>query len=122
MNWMNLDELLNPVLEQQIVDKISDEDIFRAVQDMCEAEQMMEVNGGYDDSDVVRNKKPTRKEALAAALTLRNYVADINQPFARNLEDILTSFGRQTKLEEARAMEPTYITDYFTQAPYNNLS
>lgn len=83
--------------------------------DMREAEQMIEVNGGYDsDSDAV-DQKPTRKEALTAAFALRSYVADINEPFARKLEGILASFGRQTRLEETQSLEPTHITDYFTR-------
>jgi hypothetical protein len=114
-NRMDLEELLNPVSEQQLVDKISEDEIFRSVQDMLEAEQMMEVNGGCDVDDDFVDEKPTRKEALTAAFTLRNYVADINEPFARKLESILASFGHQTRLEEAQAMEPSYITDYFTR-------
>ena len=81
--------------------------------DMCKAKQMMEVNGGYDTDDAV-DTKPTHKEALTAAFTLRSYVADINEPFAHKLEGILASFGRQTRLEVAQSLEPTHITDYFT--------
>ena len=43
----------------------------------------------------------TRKEALAAVFILRSYVADINEPFARRLENIIASFGRQTRLDES---------------------
>jgi hypothetical protein len=83
--------------------------------DMCEAEKMAEGNGGCDVDDNVVDEKPTRKEALTAASTLRSYIADINEPFTRKLEGILAGFGRQTRLEEARALEPTYMTDYFTR-------
>jgi len=114
-NRMDLEELLNPVSEQELVGEISDEEIFRSIVDMHEAEQMMEVNGGCDVDDEVVDKKPTRKEALTAAFTLKSYVADINEPFARKLEGILASFGRQTRLEEAQSLETTYITDYFTR-------
>jgi hypothetical protein len=113
-NWMDLEELLNPASEQQLVDKISEDEIFQSIQDMLEAEQMMEVNGGCDVDDDVVDEKPTHKEALKAAFTLRNYVADINEPFAHKLESILASFGHRTRLEEAQGMEPSYITDYFT--------
>ena len=64
--------------------------------------------------DEVLDKKPTRKEALTATFTLKSYVADINEPFARKLEGILASFGQQTRLEEAQSLETTYIMDYFT--------
>jgi hypothetical protein len=112
-NRMDLEELLNPISERELVDMVSEEDIFKSVQDMLEAEQMMEMNGG-DDEDAVE-AKPTRKEALTAAFTLRRYIADINEPFARKLEGILASFGHQTRLEEVSTMETTYISDYFTR-------
>jgi hypothetical protein len=80
---------------------MSEDEIFRSVQDMLEAEQMMEVNGGCDVDDDAIDPKPSRKEALMAAFTLRNYVADINEPFAHKLESVLASFGRQTRLGEA---------------------
>jgi len=95
---------------------MSEDEIFRSVQDMLEAEQMMEVNGGCDVDDDAIDPKPSRKEALMAAFILRNYVADINEPFTHKLESILASFGRQTRLEEAQPMEPSLnITDYFTR-------
>ena len=86
---------------------------------MVEAEQMMEVNGGYDiEVDEMVQVKPTRKEALTATFTLQTqkYIANINEPFTRKLEGtILTSFGHQTRLESNHMMETTHITDYFTQ-------
>ncbi|GLB34609.1 putative DDE superfamily endonuclease [Lyophyllum shimeji] len=114
-NRMNIEELLSPVSEQELVGDISEEDIFRAVQDARQAEQMMEINGGDDGDDEGVDEKPTRKDALTAAFTLQRYIADLNEPFARKLEGILASFGRQTRLEASRAMEPTHITDYFTR-------
>lgn len=93
-NRMDLDELLNPVSEQGLVDEtVSDEEIFRSVVDMRKAEQMIEVNGGYDIDDDAVDQKPMRKEALTAAFALRSYVTDINKPFACKLEGILASFG-----------------------------
>jgi len=76
-----------------------------------EEEWLDNATNPVDDDDVVNKKKPT---CLLLAFTLGSYVADINDPFARRLESILASFGRQTWLEEARALEPTYITDFFT--------
>ena len=61
--------------------------------EMHEAEQMIEVNGGYDIDDDAMDQKPTHKEALMAAFALRSYITDINEPFARKLEGILASFG-----------------------------
>ena len=117
-NRMDIEELLNPRSEQELIaGNVSEEGIFKSVQDMVEAEQMMEVNGGDDiqvDEETVQ-VKPTQKEALSATFTLQKYIADINEPFARKLEGILASFGHQTRLERNRLMETTQITDYFTQ-------
>ncbi|KAF8234823.1 hypothetical protein L208DRAFT_1546037 [Tricholoma matsutake] len=91
---MDLNELLNPVSEQGLMDEtVSDEEIFRSIMDMREAEQMIEVNGGYDSDNDAVDQKPTHKEALTAAFALRSYIADINKPFACKLEGILASFG-----------------------------
>jgi hypothetical protein len=119
-NQMNLDseELLNPISliseQEVIVGKVPEEKIFRSVQDMAVAEQMMEVNGGDDIDEETVQVKPTRKEALTAAFTLQKYYADINEPFARKLEDSLASYGHQTRMKGNRMMEATHITDYFT--------
>ena len=114
---MNLEELLDPISEQELTvgkPEDSEEDIFRSVQDMVEAEQMMEVNGGDNIEEEMVQVKPTRKEALTAAFTLQKYIADINELFARKLEGILVNFGHQTRMEGNRMMEASRITDYFT--------
>ncbi|KAF8470337.1 hypothetical protein DFH94DRAFT_637831, partial [Russula ochroleuca] len=111
-NRMGLNELLNPISEQELVDKVSKEEIFKSVQEMLEAEQMVDVNGGNVDGDAVE-VKPTQKEALTAAFTLQRYIADINSLFAHKLEGILASFGQQTRLEDVCRMETTHITNYF---------
>jgi hypothetical protein len=35
--------------------------------------------------------------------------------FSRQFEAILAGFGRQTRLEEAKGMRDTQMTDYFTR-------
>ena len=50
-----LEELLNPISEQEsIVGHVSEEGIFKSVQDIVEAEQMMEVNGGDNIDEEMR--------------------------------------------------------------------
>ncbi|KAJ7882873.1 hypothetical protein B0H13DRAFT_1629328, partial [Mycena leptocephala] len=75
-------------------------------------EQDREKNGGDDDEEV--EPKPSRKEVLQAASTLCKYIADLDDPFARKMEAMLSMFGHETCREEARAMVDTEITDYFT--------
>ena len=74
----------------------------------------MEINGGDDvDDDVKVVEKPNRQEALTASFTLQRYLSDIGDPFARQLEAVLANFGRHTRLEETRSLQPSRITDYF---------
>lgn len=119
-NWMDIEELLNPLSKQKLVGtlgtvgSVSENEIFKSVQGKIEAEQLMEVNGG-DNIDDLTVAKLTHKEALSAAFTLQIYIADINDPFAHKLEGLLASFGWQTRLEEVHTMETTYITNYFAQ-------
>ena len=114
-NCLSIEELLNPEQENEIIDvDITDEEISAAVHAKHKALQNLEVNGGDDDDDDVEViEKPNRREALAASLTLQRYTADIGEPFARQLEVILSSFGRQTRLEETQSLRPSRITDYF---------
>ncbi|KAF9499127.1 hypothetical protein BDN71DRAFT_1442694 [Pleurotus eryngii] len=111
---MDIEELLNPVAEDENISNTSDEEIFESVQMRRQAEEMMEINGGDDGGDEGQvMEKPTRKAALTAVTTLADYIADINDPFVRKLEAVLAQFGRQTRLDVTRSMEPSYITDYF---------
>jgi hypothetical protein len=85
-----LDNAGNLVDEEAIVDllvgKVSEEEIFKSVQDMLEAEQMMEINGGDDVDKETVKAKPTCKEALMATFTLQKYITDIYlQPMGTTL-------------------------------------
>ncbi|KAJ6605486.1 hypothetical protein DFH09DRAFT_897382 [Mycena vulgaris] len=90
------------MLEEQVIEDATDEEIFEAVKKMRSGEQNRELNGGDDDEE--DEPKPTRKEALQAAATLRKFIADVDEPFARKMEAILSTFGRETRCEEARAV------------------
>jgi hypothetical protein len=95
------------LLVKQLVGKeVTDDDVFETVQQHRDAEE--------DDGDG-NAKKPTRKEALIAASTIQKYIVDINDPFARKLEEVLASFGRHVRLEDSQAMRATHITDYFAR-------
>ncbi|KAG6839566.1 hypothetical protein C0991_001449, partial [Blastosporella zonata] len=114
-NMMSLSELLNPAGENLIHDDSTDKDICEAVLERHEGEQNQEKNGGDDDGEAaVLRPKPLRQNALQAAATLKDYIMDVNEPYARDLELLLDKFGRQTRLDEAQALKPTNITDYFT--------
>jgi hypothetical protein len=44
---------------------------------------------------------------------LGQYIADLDGLFAHKMEVVLSSFGRETRREEAQTMVETNITDYF---------
>ncbi|KAF8988308.1 hypothetical protein BDQ17DRAFT_1219099, partial [Cyathus striatus] len=101
--------LLNPVVEQELVSRhTSDEDIYQAIIDMRNREEMLEVNGGDDDS------MEELQEALEAAIILGKYVSDINDTYVQKLEKELAAFGRQTRIEQSHSMVPTKITQFFS--------
>ncbi|KAF9489851.1 hypothetical protein BDN71DRAFT_1400934, partial [Pleurotus eryngii] len=102
-NHMTIKELLNPVAEEQNRSDTSEEEIFKAVQEMWAAVAMMEINGRDDGDDEEVVEKPSCKEALMAASTLGNNIADIDNPFACKLKALLGSFEHQTQLEAVRA-------------------
>ncbi|KAI6115881.1 hypothetical protein F5141DRAFT_1001121, partial [Pisolithus sp. B1] len=52
-------------------------------------------------------------DALQASLLLREYVKDINNPFARKLELMLGSFGQRTQVLDTQGMVNGKITYFF---------
>ncbi|KAG6838260.1 hypothetical protein H0H87_003473 [Tephrocybe sp. NHM501043] len=87
---MDINELLNPTNENKMYDEGTEEeiekDIHQAVVERRNAEQDREKNGGDDNENEVLNTRPSRREALAAASTIWDYVSDIDEPFARTLK------------------------------------
>ncbi|KIK81930.1 hypothetical protein PAXRUDRAFT_154894 [Paxillus rubicundulus Ve08.2h10] len=108
---MDIMELLNLAVETHDVFDVTDEDIFESVMD---AKKLWERNGGDDNNDInMPAPSLTRSEVLQALLTLRKYIAALDDPFARKLEVMLGSFGQWTRVVEMQGMEDTKLTDYF---------
>ncbi|KAG6863406.1 hypothetical protein C0991_006161 [Blastosporella zonata] len=104
-NQLTLEELLNPVTERVMLSGgTSDDKIYQAVIERAEAEQNQVMDGG-DGGDSIDNsakpERPTRRDALKAALLLQ------------------IMFGRQTRLAEAQSLRPSAITDFFTSINAN---
>jgi hypothetical protein len=112
-NQMKIDALLNPANESNMLDNVTEEEIYDAVMES----RMVPPGDDNSDSDAFDDVSPTRKEALQAALVLKKYLQHVNSPFARKLEGILGSFGRQTRLTVLQDMRPTLLTDYFSRKP-----
>ncbi len=115
-NRMDIESLLNPEIENMDIEETTDKDIFDAVMASRSADESIDENGGDVDADddSLSEPRPKRCEALRAVRTLQKYVETMDDPFARNLERILASFGRKTRLEETNSLQNSQITSYFT--------
>ena len=115
-NRMDINALLNPADESRLLDDTSDQEIYEAVQDSRKGADPAEALIDSDiESDVPVNTCPTRRELLQAASVINSYVNTLDSTFARQMEAVLASFGRQMRLEESRSMTSTHINDYFTR-------
>jgi len=57
---------------------------------------------------------PSHCKALQAVATIQRFIAEMDGPFARKLENLLVMFGPETQLEVTHSMKTTSITDFFT--------
>ncbi|KAH0586084.1 hypothetical protein H2248_007355 [Termitomyces sp. 'cryptogamus'] len=98
-----------------IAEEEIEKDNFLAVVECQKGEQNQEEKGGdaMDESEVI-SMKPSYQEALNAASTILQYVSDMDQQYACQLEGILASFGCQTHLEEFQSLQPTTLNKYLT--------
>ncbi|KAJ6506499.1 hypothetical protein C8R45DRAFT_1090189 [Mycena sanguinolenta] len=112
---MNVDELLNVPEEDVRIDNSTEKEICAAVTEKRALEQMLEINGSDDHDTAALAPGPSRLQALEAALTLREYILDRDDEFARQMEVVLARFGRQTCLDGMKAMRETQMTDYFSR-------
>ncbi|KAF9221437.1 DDE-domain-containing protein [Gyrodon lividus] len=88
------DALLNPAIEAHQVFKATDENICKAVMDAKrvweESAKSSDVDG---ESDAPVEPTPMCNEALQAALLLRKYTKNLDDPFTHKLETMLGLFG-----------------------------
>ena len=117
-NRMDLEHLLNPIDESQVIEETSDEEICKAVLDARKAREALAINGGddIDDDDASGDVCSTSQEILRAGAVIKRYVDGLDSAFARELEATLAILGRQICLEESRKLTPTYIPNYFSRA------
>ncbi|KAF8187079.1 hypothetical protein K438DRAFT_1595969 [Mycena galopus ATCC 62051] len=113
---MPIEFLLNPADEQVLIEQTTDTEIYRAVNASRNAQEESEIRGGNDDvdDDMEYEPRPDRCEALQAVATLQKYTASMNNNFARCLDVLLASFGRQMQLEETKSLVNAPITNYFS--------
>ena len=115
-NQMSIEALLNPQEELPTIEETTDEEIFQAVMDAKEVHEESPHDKGDNDieDDSPSNICPTRNEVLQAALVVKKYIQELNNPFAHKLEGIIDNFGWQMCLIETQALKPTVMTDYLS--------
>ena len=115
-NQMSIEALLNPEGERETMDESTDEEIYQAVMDARNARENINQNGGddADSDDGPVQARPTVREVLQAAATLNRYIDELDDPIARKLETTLGSFKHQLRLNRAKSMKSTVLTDFFS--------
>ena len=63
-------------------------------------------NGIDDDSLVI--ECPSHYEALHGTATIQRFIAEIDGPFSKKLENLLAIFGHETQLEVTHSMKNYY--------------
>jgi len=89
-NRMDIESLLNPAGESQVLMETSDREIYQAVMDAINARENVEINGRDDvDNDIPLKPRPTRCDILKAISTIGRYVDDLNELIACKMEAVL---------------------------------
>ena len=113
---MDIKALLNPAAELQMIDEVTDKEIFCMVLDAQNAEEEGPINGGDDniDDNVSVEACLTYREVLQASAVITRYIDSVDDPLACKLETVLSSFGHQMCLAESHSMITTHLTDFFS--------
>ncbi|KAJ2924193.1 hypothetical protein H1R20_g12895, partial [Candolleomyces eurysporus] len=78
------------------------------------ARELMDINGGDDtDNTPDPEPRPTNLDILQASTTIKKFIEEINEPYARKLEALLSSLTHNLRLENTKALKDTLITDFF---------
>jgi hypothetical protein len=76
--------------------------------------ETMDIAGGDDDDDLPDPEpRPTNLAVLQASATIKKFIEEINEPYARRLEALLSSLSHDLRLENTKALKDTLITDFF---------
>jgi hypothetical protein len=114
-NRMDIEALLNPANESQMMDETIDEEICKAVLAAKKSQEEGPINGrdDNDNDNTPLEPCPTHHKVFQAASIINRYTEHLDDPLTCKLEAILGSFGCQMCLEKSWLMTSTYLTDYF---------
>ena len=116
-NQMEIESLLNPEGESQILREISDEEIYQAVMDTLEARENMEITGWDDvDNNVPPEPCPTCCNVVKATSTINKYIIELNDSQSCKLEAMLNAFNWQLHFDKTKNLKEMMLTDFFTPA------
>jgi hypothetical protein len=113
---MDIKALLNPAAESQMIDEVTDKEIFHMVLDAQNAEEEGPINGGDEDIDDNASVEAclTCCEVLQPSAVITRYIDIVDDPLTCKLETVLASFGHQMHLAESHSMITTHLTDFFS--------
>jgi hypothetical protein len=116
-NRMDINALLNPDGESQVLTETSDKEIYHAVMDSIKARKNIDINGGDDvDNDFPMEPHPTCHEVLRVLSTIGKCIEASNDPIACKLDALMGTFSRQLRLNKTQSMRPTLVTDFFQKS------
>jgi DDE superfamily endonuclease len=116
-NQIDINALLNPDGESQVLTETSDKEIYHAVMDSIKARENIDINGGDDvDDDSPLEPHPTRREVLRVLSTIGKCIEASNDPIAHKLDALMGTFSQQLRLNETQSMRPTLVTDFFQKS------
>jgi hypothetical protein len=111
---MDIEALLNPPEESQMMDGTTDEEICQAVLAARKDEEGESGDVGVEDVDDVSVEPiPTYAKVLQAASIINRYIGHVGDPAMCKFEADLASFARKMQLERSSMLRTTHITDYF---------
>jgi hypothetical protein len=114
---MDINALLNPDGESQVLTETSDKEIYHAVMDSIKACENIDINGGDNvDNDSPMEPHLTRCEVLRALSTIGKCIEASNDPIACKLDALMGTFSQQLRLNETQSMRPTLVTDFFQKS------
>ena len=113
---MDIEALLNPEGESQILTEASDKEIYWSVMDAIKACENIDINGG-DDMDAIQvptDPFSTHCNALKAVSTIHQYIKDLNDPITQKMEALFGKYENSSWWKQSS--ENTVLTDFFQKS------
>jgi hypothetical protein len=111
---MDLEEMLNPSNEREIIEGDTDEQIFESVMDAVRAREDMVTNAGDDIGDSGPVEPCLSINDIFLVISIISHYVDLSgDSSSRALGTALSSFSCQLRFERQESLKDTQITDFF---------